>query len=211
MPHFLPTFCNTSPHLPGSSPHSPHSEFRMYFSPLNFAPVISDKLVAGVFVLRAAMLPFNSPQSTQSSTEFSLLCHSDDRREEESRKHQGEHKWMHTRSFVARLLWMTMMKALPCHSERSEDGLLRTPSEKSREHQGEHKWMHTRSFVAPLLWMTMMKALPCHSDDRREEESRKHKGGYKWMHTRSFVAPLLWMTSGGRERKDSVRLRVTRW
>ena len=70
----------------------------------------------------------------------------------EGRKNPGNTKWgvtwMHPRSFVARLLWMTMMKssgAPPCHPERSEG---------SREHQGEHKWMHTRSFVAPLLWMT---------------------------------------------------------
>ena len=85
---FSPYFSKTSPHLHGSSSHSPHSEFRMYFSPLNFAPVIGTQPVAGVFVWRAAMLPFNSPQSTQSSTEFSLLCHSDDRREEESREHK---------------------------------------------------------------------------------------------------------------------------
>ena len=35
---------------------------------------------------------------------------------------------MYTRSFVAMLLWMTMMKALPCHSDDRRE-------EESREHK----------------------------------------------------------------------------
>ena len=34
-----------------------------------------------------------------------------------------------------------------CHSERSEDGLLRTPSEKSRVHSAADTWVFPRSFT----------------------------------------------------------------
>ena len=60
------------------------------YTPLTFAPVISYKLVAGVFRFARGgcfLFSFYSPQSTRS---FSLFanCHPDERSEEGSREHK---------------------------------------------------------------------------------------------------------------------------
>ena len=85
------------------------------YTPLTFAPVISYKLVAGVFRLARGGCFLFSFLLTTEYTEYhgvflSLLIVI---QTNEVRKDLGNTRWgvtwMYTRSFVAMLLWMTMM------------------------------------------------------------------------------------------------------
>ena len=81
------------------------------YTPLTFAPVISYTLVAGVFRLaRGGCFLFSYLLTTEYTEFLSLLIVI---QTNEVRKNLGNTRWgvtwMYTRSFVALLLWMTMM------------------------------------------------------------------------------------------------------
>ena len=70
---------------------------------------------------------------------------------------------MHTRSFVARLLWMTMMKALSCHSDDRRE-------EESRKHKvgcnvDAHEILRRKAPLDDKRWKRKKRLCetPCHS------------------------------------------------